>query len=369
MALPDVTCSPIEDVWEGYPLTAALALGIPAGLSLAAIVAYIIGLIAGYWGGIALAALSPATLIVMCSVAIIALLTLIAFLEAVLQYLFKYKLACIDGDRCAVVRVESIVHNEDSDQSLNTILAPLSDTKTTEAEYKAMWQAATLLYSDTSPSVSSRGWKLLPESNNQEPMFGDNKLPLFHCEIEGKTNYEWVRALRDYMIIMIIVLAGIIVAAAVGAALGPLYYVVLALIALLILLAIIFGVKTGFSSDSGAGDATSNTDVGNATPGPNGFVITDTFGRTIKVGDFALLYGLHVVDTGHHNEGGGVWCELHPIKAIAKIDQRMYDAISKTSPDGIYARLCEAMREYIQRPIGDRNLRIQAAPLEHDRIG
>ena len=371
MSLPKVTCASIADVWEGYPSTPALLLGIPAGAALLIIGGYIIGLIAGWWGTIAVSALSPATLIVICSVTIAALLVLITFLELLLRYLFQYKLACIDGDRCAVVRVQSIVHNEDSDQSLNTILAPLKDPATNEAEYRAMWQAATLLYSNTTPPVSSRGWKLRPEVNNEEPRFGNSKLPLFHCEIEGKANYEWIQGLIDYMIAMVVLLAILIAAAAVGAALGPFYYLILAAIALLIFLAILFGVKTGLSSSSEGGDATSSTDVGDVKPGPDGFVITDTFGRTIKVGDYALLYGLHVIDTGHHaaDDHDGVWCELHPVKAIAKINQGLYEAVSKTDPNGVYKRLCDAMHEYVQRPIGDANTLSASAPLEHDRIG
>jgi hypothetical protein len=369
MSLPDVTCAPIGDVWDNYPKTAALVVGIPAGASILVVGGIIIAYIAGAWGGIAAASLTPVTLIVFCSITIAALLALIAFLELLLQYLFKYKLACLDGDRCAVVRIQSIVHNEDSDQSLNTILAPLSDPMTSEADYKKMWQAGTLLYSDSSPPVSSRGWKFRPEANNQEPRFGYNKLPLFHCEIEGKTNYEWLQGLITYMIIMIVILAGIIALAAVGAALGPLYYVVAALIVLLALLALLFGIKSATSSDSESGDATSNTDIGSATPGPNGFVITDTFGRSIKVNDFALRYGLHVIDTGHHQDNDGCWCELHPVKAIAKIDQQMYDAVSDQGSSGAYDRLCSAMREYVQRPIGDVKVRTAAAPLEHERIG
>ncbi len=253
MSVPDVTCAPIGDVWEDYPKIPAFIVGIPAGLSLLYIGGYISGLIIGYWGGIAAAALSPATLIIMCSVTIAALIAAITFLELALQYLFKYKLACLDGERCAIVRVESIVHNDDSDQSLNTILAPLSNPKTNEAEYQAIWQAKTLLYSDSSPSVSSRGWNFRPEVNNEEPRFGENKLPLFHCEIQGKTNYEWIQGLIAYMITMIVILAAIIALAAVGAALGPFYYVLAALILLLILFASIFGGKSLFSSGSNGG--------------------------------------------------------------------------------------------------------------------
>lgn len=369
MAVPDVTCAPIGDVWDGYPKTAGLVVGIPAGASLLVVGGIIVAYILGAFGGIAAAALSPAMLIVMCSVTIVALGALITFLELLLQYLFKYKLACIDGDRCAVVRVQSIVHNEDSDQSLNTILAPLSDPHTTEAEYRAMWQATTLLYSDSTPPVSSRGWKLRPEVNDEEPKFGEHKLPLFHCEIQGQANYDWIRGLIAYMVAMIVVLAAIIVLAAVGAALGPFYYVVAALIVILAFLASLFGIKSGTASSSDAGDATSNTDVGNALPGPGGFVITDTFGRTIRVGDYALLYGLHVLDTGHHADHDGVWCELHPVRAIAKIDQRTYDAVRKDAPTDMYQRLCDAMTEYIRRPIGDAQTHVAAAPLEHERIG
>lgn len=369
MSVPDVTCAPIGDVWEGYPTTPAILFGVPAGASLLVIGGIIVAYIAGALGGIAAASLSPATLIWMCSSTIVSLGILITFLELALQYLFKYKLACIDGDRCAIVRIESIVHNEDSDQSLNTILAPLSNPNTTENAYKAMWQAASLLYSDTTPSVASRGWKFRPESNKEEPKFGYYKLPLFHCEIQGKTNYEWIQGLITYMGIMIAILLAIIALAVLGAALGPLYYVVLGLIALLILLASIFGIKTSLSSSQDAGSATSNTDIGNATPGPNGYVITDTFGRTIYVGDYALFYGLHVMDTAHHEDHDGTWCELHPLKAIAKINQTMYNAVSTTGPSGVYERLCKAMEEYVKRPIGDANNKIAAAPLEHDRIG
>lgn len=118
-----------------------------------------------------------------------------------------------------------------------------------------------------------------------------------------------------------------------------------------------------------AGEATSNTDIGNATPGPDGFVITDTFGKTIRVGDYALLYGLHIIDTGHHKDHDGVWCELHPLKAIAKIDQQMYDAVSKDSPDGMYKQLCDAMNDYVKRPISDSYTIALSAPVEHERIG
>jgi len=371
MSVPDTSCAAIGDVWEGYPTTAALAVTIPAGASVAVIAGIITAYILGAFGGIAAASLSPATLIVMCSITIAALVALITFLELLIQYLFQYKLACVDGDRCAIVKILSIEHNEDSDQSMNTIVAPLSDPKTSEAEYRAMWQAASLVYSDSTPGVASRGWKLRPESNGAEPRFGDHKLPLFHCEIQGAANYEWIKGLIAYMVAMIIVLAGIIALAALGAALGPFYYVLLALIALLILLAILFGIKVGTSSTSGAGDATSHTDIGKATPGPDGYVVTDTFGRTIKVGDHALLYGLHVIDTAHHkpDDHDGVWCELHPVRAIAKLDQAMYDAVSTTGPEGVYQRLCAAMSDYVKRPIGESDTGMAATPLEHERIG
>lgn len=81
MSVPDVTCAPIGDVWEDYPKIPAFIVGIPAGLSLLYIGGYISGLIIGYWGGIAAAALSPATLIIMCSVTIAALIAAITFLE------------------------------------------------------------------------------------------------------------------------------------------------------------------------------------------------------------------------------------------------------------------------------------------------
>ncbi len=297
------------------------------------------------------------------------LIAAISFVEAAILYLFKYKFACLDGDRCAVVHIESIVHNEDSDQSLNTILAPLSDVTTTEADYMAYWQAKTLLYSDSTPPVSSRGWNFKPASNGEQPMFGNNKLPLFHCEIEGAANYEGLVALRAYMIALIIILAGIIVLAAIGAALGPFYYLILVLVAFLILFALLFAGKTALSESSDAGDATSNTDVGDAVPGPGGFVIADSGGRTIKVGDFAVLYGQHVIDTGHHKDSDGTWCEIHPIKAIARIDKATYDLVSKTDPTGTYDQLCKAMGVYVQRPISDSNAIAQAAPVEHDRIG
>ena len=370
MSVPDTRCAAIGDVWEGYPKTAALAIGIPAGASVAVIAGIIIAYIGGAFGGIAAASLSPATLIVMCAITIVALVATITFLELLIKYLFQYKLACVDGERCAIVKILSIEHNEDSDHSLNTIVAPLRDPKTSEAEYKAMWQASSLVYSDSSPGVASRGWKLRPDSNGAEPRFGDNKLPLFHCEIQGAANYEWIQGLIAYMVLMIAVLAGIIVLAAVGAALGPFYYVLLAAILLLILLAALFGIKVGTSTTSGADDATSHTDIGTATPGPDGYVVTDTFGRTIAVGDYALLYGLHVIDTAHHkpDDHDGVWCELHPVRAIAKLDKTMYDAVSTTGPDGMYKQLCAAMTEYIRRPIGD-TTGVAAAPLEHERIG
>src|SRR4051812_48842580 len=115
MSDPDVSCAPIGDAWDSYPKTAALAVSIPAGASLVVVAGIIIAFIAGAWGGIAAASLSPATLIVMCSITIAALLALITFLELLLQYLYNYKLACVDGDRCAVVQILGIEHNEDTD--------------------------------------------------------------------------------------------------------------------------------------------------------------------------------------------------------------------------------------------------------------
>lgn len=350
-----VTCAPIDKVWDGVN-GADLTLGVIGALGILSV-------------GITLAVesftaagVTPATIQVAGVALIAACLMTISLVHKIRDYAFHYKLACLDGTRCAIAQVVSIEADADGDTALNTVLAPATNT-TEVAEYQAMYQGGSLVYMD--PGLATRGWHLKPTDNGVHPGTFGKGLPLFHCEIVGSYLDDWTTAFIAYLWSLVALAAAAVALATVADAAGPFGWAIWIAIAFLLLLAGWFARK-GQSDESEAGASP----VGSATPGSDGPVITDSGGTAIRQGDYIALIGLHACDTGHHGKKDdptdrGCWDELHPVMGITKISSEQYAAAPTMHTDGdIYDRYCQALQDWVNRT-GD----VQNAPLEHRSLG
>jgi hypothetical protein len=352
------TCQPIGDVWTG------VGWGTYAGGILAAVGTVAAGVATALaLFNVAFFTLNPVTIGIAAGVLIASLLGLIATLTHIRNYFFDHRLGCIAEEECALGQVWIIEDNSDGDRSLNLILAPAADS-TTEAEYRTMWQAEKLVFHDPGVATADSSWKHKPGALRLgvEPTGqGTFKLPYFHCEIEGTFFDDWTSALLVYMWALVGYATAILALAIAGTVSGPLGWILVGLIALLALLALALGLLPSqddvFTTEAGP--------IGTATPGPNGPIVTDSGGSTIAVGDFIVILGRHVVDTGHSDEG--CWNELHPVRAIAKVTGRDYGRVDN-SPDGRAAvqAFCKALSDF-RDPTG--TIKQKLTCLEHPKIG
>lgn len=352
------TCRPMHEVWTGVGGW-AIAGGIVAAVgAIGAAVAIALALL-----HVSFLTLNPVTIGIAAGVLIASLLGLIAELTHIRNYFFDGKLGCIAEEECGLGQVWIIEDNSDGDVSLNLILAPARDT-TTLAEYRGMFQADRLVFRDPGVATADPAWEHKPDAmrlGNEPTGQFTAKLPYFHCEIEGTFFDDWSSALLAYMWVLVGFATALLALAIAGTVSGPIGWIVVAAVALLVLLALAFGLLPG-QDDEFTTDA---SPVGTATPGPGGPIVTDSGGTSISVGDFVVVLGRHVVDTGHHDEG--CWNELHPLRAVAKVTSDDYNSVVDT-PDGraILDRYCRALSDF-RDPTG--TIRQELKCSEHPAVG
>ena len=364
----NTTCTTVSDVWDGFGV-----LGWSAG-----IVGAIGILTVGVWAALAafhVASLTPTTMIIAANALWVAALIAIAALYQLRTYFFDHRLICQGDDRCAMAHVITVEDDGDGDKSLNTILAPAT-YDTSETDYRAMGQASELVYKNTVPPLeTSRGWHLDPKANRPDLWpkgYGrDGQLPFFHCEIEGTKFDDWTTALIAYLFVLLALAIAAMVAAAAATALGPIAWAIWIAVALLILLLSLFFGSLGDEDTGSAGAGP----IGDATPSPTGPVITDSGGNHISGGDYVALLGRPVCDAGHNPT---CWDELHPLKAIAKIQQSEYEAVPAVPAiGGILDQYCDALHGFVDA-VGKVQQRLavtdaagnpKLAYLEHPQVG
>jgi hypothetical protein len=196
------------------------------------------------------------------------------------------------------------------------------------------------------PGLSHRGWHLGPKDNRAGlPLghFGNADIPRFHCEIEGTVFDDYTTQLLAYFTSLLILGLAALVIAIAGVALGPLGIVIFVLIFLIVVASLTFSLTP--SPDVPEAPA---VPVGSSTPDPNGPVITDTGGNSIKVDDCIAVLGRHVCDTGHHGVGG-CWNELHPVLAVTRVDHATYDGVPEGAADPDFDKLCTALQEFLKQ--------------------
>ena len=328
------SCTTLAGVWDGVG-------GLNIGLGVIGLVGI---LTAGVWtalmalGG---ASLTPASMLIAASALMAACLLAINLLTKVRSYFFDFRLICLNGDRCGIAQVAAIEDNDDGDRSLNVILAP-ADDNTPLADYRAMYQPATLVFVD--PGLAARGFSLDPFAVRDGEGHGLGRLPFLHCEIEGTYFDDWTTALLAYLWTLVGIAAAAIALAAAATALGPIGWVIWIAVALLVLLASLFGLNFLPPEHEDLGE-TPVGPLGDATPGPGGPVITDTGGNSIRVGDFVVVLGRHVCDTAHSPP---CWDELHPVKGVTKIAEREYRSAPSTHDAGdLYDQYCRALQGFV----------------------
>lgn len=359
MGVPNVQCTPIA--------TAKTSVGgVDLGLGIIGLVGFLVAGILTGMSAIGLAGLTPATLAIWAVAMIASCLMVINLINKAMDVLFHYKLACIDGERCAVGKVMKIELNPDGDTTLALQLAPVEAT-TTVAQFKASAQGASLVYSD--PGTASRGWVFNPSEGNGN-VSEAQPIPLLHCEIKGSYLNDWLSGL----LVLLWTLIGIATAAIALAAtmlIPVIGWIIWAVMALIALFSILLGIHM-----SGGGEDQSNTQpdvpVKDQLPGSNGPVLTDSNNDKVAIGDYVMLSGMHVLDCGHaedkHDDGTpkGTWCEIHPVRAIAKVDQAFYDNFSAGTNFDLADRYCAGLKAAAGT---DGRTATAQQPLEHRAIG
>lgn len=344
MGAQDVSCEPLATVPDGYQGIGADNFALGIGGALAVLAAGIVILVVALRNALGTAVVAPQTLALAASALVAGCLAAIYVLMKARDYLFKGKLACIDGDRCAIGRVARIEKNrEDTDLLLNLVLAP-ADEKTDLAAYLTFPQVLSLILND--PGVATRGWVFRPLQAGDG--FGPNRLPILHCEIEGSL-YDWLLAFIAYLWILVALgLAAIALATVYTALMATVIGAAIAILLFLLLWFVItplFGLFTGSTLEIPSADL---GPIDSATPGPDGAIHVDASGDTIHVDDYVAIDGQHVTDTGHHT--GGCWNELHAVKAVAKVTADVYTGVT----DGIHPprndladRYCAALTAFV----------------------
>jgi hypothetical protein len=370
MGVPDVTCVPIGSA-------RASLNGVDLGMGIIGLLGFLVTGFIVSLGAITVVAASAPVLAVWAALMMIACLMLINVANQALLLLFHYKLACIDGERCAFGQVMKIELNVDGDTTFDMKLAPIQAT-TTPAEFQGSFQGSSLVFSD--PGAASRGWVFKPESGAG---FVDSRpIPLFHCEIEGSYLNDWITAILALLWTLMVVLTALLALAVTLTALEliPVIGWAIAAIAFLAaLFAAILGIHMKFGKADSVGSTEPDVPVSDLPPGATGPVLTDAANNKVAVNDFIVLTGLHTLDCGHaedKNDDGspkGTWCEIHPVRAIGKTDQVSYDnysaATTATPPDNsLLDRYCAALTGFVASH-KDALTATAQQPLEHPRIG
>src|SRR5437879_1576707 len=135
MGVPDVKCAPIASA-------ASTVNGVDLGIGILGVIGVVIaGVLAGA-AAISVAALTPASLAIWAVLLIMSCLFAINLINKAMDVLFHYKLACIDGEQCALGQVKKIELNPDGDTTFNLKLSPIIDGVTTLAGFKASPQGS-----------------------------------------------------------------------------------------------------------------------------------------------------------------------------------------------------------------------------------
>jgi len=359
MGVPDVRCAPLSQARSSIN-------GVDLGLGIIGVIGVLIfGIMTGA-AAISVAALTPATLAIWAVAMIASCLFAINLIHKAMDVLFHYKLACIDGERCALGQVMKIELNPDGDTTFNMKLAPIQDSPakvTTVAEFQSSFQGKTLVYSD--PGSATRGWTFHPELGGGV-VSPTQPIPLFHCEIEGTYLNDWLTGLIALLWTLIAIATAAIALAALEL-IPVIGWIIWAVVALIALFAALLGIHmSGDASSQGSADP--DVPVGDQLPGDDGPVLTDAANNKVAVGDYIVLTGLHALDCGHAEDShnAGTWCEIHPVRGIAKINQAVYDTYSNAKDDQILDRYCNALKNYLGT---DGAVATAEQPLEHPRIG
>lgn len=359
MGTPNVTCTPIASAANSVG-------GVDLGLGIIGLVGFLISGIAVAVGALAASAWNPGLLATVAVALVASCLMLINLINKAQDVLFHRKLACIDGEQCALGQVMLIENNPDGDLTFNLKLASIEDG-TTPAEFMAMSQSS-LVFSD--PGSASRGWTFKPEAGAGF-VSDQQQIPLLHCEVEGTYLNDWLTAMIAFLW-TIVALAVAAIALAATELIPVVGWIISAVMAILAILAAIFGIHMAGSADS-QDSSQPSVPVGQQVPGPDGPIVTDSNGNKVARGDFIALTGLHALDCGHATDTGkGTWCEIHPVRAITKVSQEIYDEFDTpigTGGDAITVggRICRALKDYLQAKTDHVSSSSQA--LEHPRIG
>lgn len=349
-------CTTLADAWDGIG-------GLYVGLGIVAILGILTAGVAAALFIFSASFATPPSLIVAASALMAACLAAIATIMRGRDYFFDHRLICINDNVCAIVKVVITEENGDGDKSIDCLLAPADDTTPAFDYENTLWQSKDLIFKDEL-GLNNRGWHLDVKGNRAEHpfTFGNNELPFFHCEIEGTKIDSWTTALLAYLWTLFGIAAAALALAIAAALLGPLGWIILGAIALLILLLAIFGLSLG-DDDEGAIEDIDG--LGDATPGPDGPIITDSAGHHIQAGDILAIVGHHITDTGHNPT---CWNEIHPLRGIAKIkDTTVYDNVGiDIKNDAVFDPYCSALKDFVNNK---GTIRQTLTALEHEKIG
>lgn len=331
-------CTSIGDAWDGFGLGFTV-VGIIGGLGLilASVMVALSTFSTAGWSPQGLA-WAGGVLLAAC------ILAMIAAVRAG-NYFFDHRLVCIEDGKCAIGKVIITEENQDGDISLDLLLGPATGS-TTAAEYQfTFWQSRELIFTDH-VGLPSRGWHLDPKANrvDMSPVgHGDEELPFFHCEIEGSRISNWLTAFMAWLILLMALAAAAIALGIIGTAVPVIGAIIAIAMAIFWLLAIIFGFDFGLAG----GDAPSVDvdNLGDATPTDMGPVVTDSAGNNIEKGDFVVVNGRFITDTGHNP---GCWNEIHEIKGLAKItSSKDYFSVGIDAPSDLFNQYCTALDNHV----------------------
>ncbi len=348
MADPGFTCVPIDKAKSN-------ADGVDLWLGIAGLFGVFLSTIV-LMAGTSPPPLSPLALQLWALALMASCLMTINLIDKIQLVLLHRRLACIDGERCAVGQVVRMRIDQEDGICLAMKLAPIQETTTVE-EFRNSFPGQSLVYSD--PGAATRGWEFRPEAN-VGVVSGKQPIPLFSCVVPSAAYYDWLAN----MVVLLWTLFGLAVVVLVFAT-SPLFWVgwvLFAIILLFILLCALFAADTGTGEP---GDVSPDVPVGEQLPGPNGPVLTDTGNNQIVLGDFVMLTGLHVLDCGHA-DSSGTWCALFPVRAIAKVDRAFYDDFSKGANQQLADRYCLGLQTAAAT---DGPVATKQQPLEHPTIG
>ena len=331
-------CTSIGDAWDGFG-AGYYAVGIMGVLAL------ILASVMVAVGVFSTAGFTPAGLIWAGGVLMAACIAAMIAAVHAGNYFFDHRLVCIEDSKCAIGKVIITEENQDGDISLDLLLGPATGT-TTAAEYQfTFWQSKELIFTDH-VNLPSRGWHLDPKANRAglSPVgHGDEELPFFHCEIEGSRVSNWLTAFKAWLILLMVLAAAAIALGIIGTAIPVIGAIIAIALAIFWLLAIIFGFDFGLAG----GDAPSVDvdNLGDATPTDMGPVVTDSAGNNIEKGDFVILNGRFIADTGHNP---GCWNEIHEIKGLAKMtNSKDYFSVGEAAPSELFTRYCTALSNHV----------------------